>query len=139
MISPSHLKSHQGKVPEGWKGETSIPLLRKGERRTWGTTGQSASPLHWEDHGADPPGKGIQEHVGKIGDYQSPGLSSTWIPCSGPSSESPKEVDVPHGQFQHQTGLPEAGSFCCLPAECRWKAIVLNNPLSILHLPRQSS
>jgi len=34
-----------GEVPSGWKSGSITPIFKKCKRMTWGTTGQSVSPL----------------------------------------------------------------------------------------------
>jgi len=45
--SQSYLKGHDGlgKSPPTGEGATSPPFLKREKRKTWGTTGQSASSL----------------------------------------------------------------------------------------------
>jgi len=45
------------------KRETSLPFIRKGERRTWGIQAGEPHLCAWEDHGADSTGYHVKAHM----------------------------------------------------------------------------
>ena len=72
----------QVKSPVTRKRETSLPFLRKVEGKTWGTTGQGASPLCIGDQGMDPSGSCVKAHMRWRGDpSQAPDWSRSAL-CS---------------------------------------------------------
>lgn len=69
---PSYLRSLGSQVqsPVNGKRETSLPLLRRVERKTWAT---HEPHLHaWQDHGMDPPGGNVKAHARQGGDPRQP-------------------------------------------------------------------
>jgi len=58
--------SLQAKFLMTGKRETSLPFIRNGEGKSWGTTDSQTGEPHlcaWEDHGTDPSGRHVKAHV----------------------------------------------------------------------------
>lgn len=65
-------KSWLSEVSSDWKKQTIFPLLRRTERKTWGTKAGEPLLCAWEDPGADSPGSTVKAHVRQRCDLRQP-------------------------------------------------------------------
>lgn len=72
VAMPSHLRSQDYRKSGDWKNQTIIPLLRRTERKTWGTKAGEILLCAWEHPGADSSGSTVKAHARQRCDLRQP-------------------------------------------------------------------